>query len=201
MTATLAAPPDTEEAAEREEHVLDSRETSCCIVGGGPAGVFLALLFARQGIPVILLEAHKDFDREFRGDTVHPSTLEILDDLGLAERLHQLRHTKASSPLITASNGPFSPIDLRRLKTRFPYIMLIEQKYLLDFLAAEAAKYPHFQLILRANVLKLIEENAVVRGVRYQSPEGWHEIRSLLTVGADGRFSMVRRLAGIEPIR
>lgn len=201
MAATFVASPDTDETTEREELVLDSLETTCCIVGGGPAGVFLALLFARQGISVTLLEAHKDFDREFRGDTVHPSTLELLDALGLADRILQLRHTKASSPIINAANGPFVPFDLSRLKTRFPYIMLIEQKFLLDFLAAEAAKYPNFRLVLRANVLKLLKANGVVRGVRYQSPDGWHEVRAPLTVGADGRFSMVRRLAGIEPVR
>ncbi len=177
------------------------QQTTCCIVGGGPGGMILALLLVRQGVPVTLLEAHKDFDREFRGDTVHPSTLEILDEIGLAERLHQLRHVKAYGPTIQAADGPFSPVDFRRLKTRFPYIMLIRQDVFLEFLAAEAKTYPHFRLEMGANVLRLVEEDGAVRGVRYLAAEGWHEVRALLTVGADGRFSMVRHLAGIEPIK
>jgi 2-polyprenyl-6-methoxyphenol hydroxylase-like FAD-dependent oxidoreductase len=159
------------------------------------------LLLARQGMPVALLEMHKDFEREFRGDTVHPSTLEILDEIGLADRLLQLRHVKAYRPVLMAAVGPFSPIDLRRLKTRFPYIMLIHQPYLLEFLVAEAKKYPRFQLVMGANVQQLVEESGVVRGVRYLATDGWHEVRAQLTVGADGRFSMIRHLAGIEPIR
>src|SRR5713226_8057426 len=87
---------------EAGEDVLDVFRTTCCIVGGGPAGAVLALLLARQSVDVMLLEAHKDFDRDFRGDTVHPSTLEILDEIGLAERLHQLRHVKAFAPTLRA---------------------------------------------------------------------------------------------------
>ena len=181
--------------------VPDVQQTSCCVVGGGPGGAFLALLLARRGVPVMLLEAHRDFDREFRGDTVHPSTLEILDEIGLADRLHQLRHTKVYGPTIQAADGPFSPVDLRRLKTRFPYIMLMHQPILLQFLTEEAKKYPHFRLLMGANVQRLVEEQGVVRGVRYLGADGWHEVRAMLTVGADGRFSMVRHLAGFEPIK
>src|SRR5215469_16122402 len=106
--------------SENTEPVIDSLQTTCCIVGGGPCGMMLALLLARKGVPVMLLEAHKDFDREFRGDTIHPSVLEILDDIGLAEPLHQLRHVKVFGPTLKAANTSFSPIDLRRLKTKFP---------------------------------------------------------------------------------
>jgi 2-polyprenyl-6-methoxyphenol hydroxylase-like FAD-dependent oxidoreductase len=161
----------------------------------------VALLLARRGVPVTLLEAHKDFDREFRGDTVHPSTLEILDEIGLADKVLELRHTKIVSPVIRTANGPFSPLRLDRLKTRFPYIMLMHQPVLLEFLTGEAKKYPNFRLEMLANVLELIVEESQVRGVRYQSPQGWHTVRALLTIGADGRFSRVRQLAGIEPIR
>jgi 2-polyprenyl-6-methoxyphenol hydroxylase-like FAD-dependent oxidoreductase len=181
--------------------ILDSQQTSCCIVGGGPGGMILALLLARQGVRVTLLEAHKDFDREFRGDTIHPSILEILDEIGLAEPLHQLRHVKIYGPTIRTANTPFTPIDFRRLKTRFPYIMLIPQTKFLEFLAAKAKKYPEFSLRMVANVETLIEEEGEVRGVRYLGTDGWHEVRALLTVGADGRFSKVRRLAGFEPIK
>ena len=161
----------------------------------------LALLLARNGVKVTLLEAHKDFDRDFRGDTVHPAILEILDEIGLADLLHKLRHTKVYGPTLQAANGSFSPVDFRSLKTKFPYIMLIPQTKFLEVLAAEAQKYPGFRLVMVANVDSLIEENGAVRGVRYQGTDGRHEVRALLTVGADGRFSKVRHLAGFDPIK
>jgi len=176
-------------------------ETTCCIVGGGPGGMMLALCLARRGVKVTLLEAHKDFDRAFRGDTVHPSTLEILDQMGLADRLLELPHSKIYGPTFQTAGVTFSPIDFRRLKTRFPYIMLIPQTKFLEFLAAEGRKYPNFDLRMVANVGALVEEDGVVRGVRYQSTAGWHEVRARLTVGADGRFSKVRQLAGFVPIK
>jgi 2-polyprenyl-6-methoxyphenol hydroxylase-like FAD-dependent oxidoreductase len=162
--------------------------------------MMLALLLARQGIPVTILEAHQDFDRQFRGDTLHPAILEILDQIGLADRLHQLRHAKIEGGAVPTSRGPRTIFDLHWIRTRFPYIMLIPQEEFLDFLAAEARKYPAFRLVMGANVQQLIEEDGVVRGVRYRAPGGWHEVRALLTVGADGRFSMIRRLAGITPV-
>src|SRR5947209_11485254 len=103
------------------EAVASSRTTRCCIVGAGPAGAMLALLLARRGVRVTLLEMHHDFDREFRGDTVHPSTLEILDQLGLAERVHQLRSNKISAPTLLTTRGPFTPFDLSRLNTKYRY--------------------------------------------------------------------------------
>src|SRR5229473_187952 len=196
----MAAPP-TASTRSTDDELRDVQETSCCIVGGGPAGTMLSLLLARQGIPVTLLEMHKDFDREFRGDTIHPSTLEILDQLGLADKLHDIPHTKISGPTIKFADGEFRPFDLGRLKTRFPYILLVPQVRFLEFITREAARYPCFKVVMHANVTQLLKDNGQVRGVRYLGPDGTHEIRSPLTVGADGRFSLLRRLAGFEPVK
>src|SRR5262249_47756676 len=126
--------------------------TSSVIVGGGPAGVVLALLLARQGVRVVLLEAHKDFDRDFRGDTIHPSTLEILDQLGLANRLHLLPHGTLRSMRMHSPAGGITFADLGHLATRFPYVLILPQVRFLEFLVEEARRLPQFQLVLGANV-------------------------------------------------
>jgi 2-polyprenyl-6-methoxyphenol hydroxylase-like FAD-dependent oxidoreductase len=161
----------------------------------------LALLLARKGTPVMLLEAHEDFDRDFRGDTIHPSVLEIMDQLGLAERLHQLRHSKIHTATFMTPTGPVALADFRRLKTRFPYIMMLPQARFLEFITEEAGRYPNFRLVLGASAQELIEEEGETRGVHYRAHDGWHEVRALLTVGADGRSSRVRRMAGFEMVK
>lgn len=179
----------------------DVQQTTCCIVGAGPAGAVLALILARCGIPVTLLEAHNDFDRDFRGDTIHPSVLEIMDELGLAERLLQLPHTKLHTFGFRSAQGAVPLVDFRRLKTRFPYIMMVPQVRFLEFITTEAKRYPCFRLVVGARAEALVEAQGVVRGVRYRGGDGWHDVRALLTVAADGRFSRLRQLAGFKPIK
>jgi 2-polyprenyl-6-methoxyphenol hydroxylase-like FAD-dependent oxidoreductase len=149
----------------------------------------------------MLLEAHKDFDRDFRGDTIHPSVMEIMDELGLANRLLQLPHAKMRQLTIKTEAESVTLADFSRLKTRYPYIMMLPQVRFLEFITEEAKGYPNFQLVLGANVQELIEEDGVLRGVRYRGHGGWHEVRAILTVGADGRHSRIRQLVGFEPIQ
>ncbi len=197
---TIRAKPAPREAAASHE-VRDVKRTTCCIVGGGPGGAVLALLLARKGVSVTLLEAHPDFDREFRGDTIHPSVMEIMDELGLAERLLELRHTKARGLTIQTATGPLTPANFGRLKTKFPYITMMPQTSFLEFITEEAKRYPNFRLVMGARVRELVEEDGVIRGVRYEGADGKHEVRALLTIGADGRGSRIRKLAGFELIK
>jgi 2-polyprenyl-6-methoxyphenol hydroxylase-like FAD-dependent oxidoreductase len=183
------------------EALRSVEQTTCCVVGAGPAGAVLALLLARRDVPVLLLESHKDFERDFRGDTIHPSTMEIMEELGLAERLLALPHSKLRSISVQTADGPFRPVDFTRLRTRYPYITMMPQARFLEFLTADAARCPSFRLVLGADVRDLVEEDGVVRGVRYRADDGWHEVRALLTVAADGRFSRVRHLAGLRPVK
>jgi 2-polyprenyl-6-methoxyphenol hydroxylase-like FAD-dependent oxidoreductase len=178
-----------------------AEETTCCIAGAGPAGAMLALLLARQGVPVMLLEEHLDFDRDFRGDTIHPAVMEILDEIGLAERLLQLEHSKVEALPVETATGTFTLADFRRLKTRFNYITMIPQVYFLEFITGEAKRYASFKLVMGARVEKLIEEDGYVHGVQYRGMDGWHSVHATLTVGADGRFSRMRKLAGFEPVK
>src|SRR3712207_622841 len=150
-------------------------ETACCVVGGGPAGVVLALLLARKGVPVVLLEAHEDFERDFRGDTVHPSVMELMDELGLAERLLSLRHSKIHNVTFMAPDGPVTVADFGRLKTRFPFITMLPQAKFLAALTEEAGRLPQFTLRMGARVDELIEEGGAVRGVRYDADDGPRE--------------------------
>jgi len=176
----------------------------CCIAGAGPGGAMLALLLARQGVPVVLLESHMDFDRDFRGDTLHPSALEILDELGLADRLLQLRHTQVSHIHVQTRLGLLDVnlgAGFARLKTKFPYITVMAQARFLEFITTEAKRYPNFRLSLGAHVDELIEVDGVVHGLRYRQLDAWHEVRAPLVVAADGRFSRLRKLAGLVPVK
>ena len=172
------------------------------IAGGGPAGAMLGLLLARAGVDVTLLEKHADFLRDFRGDTIHPSTLQVLDEIGLAEAFHRLPHRKASVMSMRTDDGQVSIADLRRLPGKYRYIAFVPQWDFLDLLTGEAGAYPNFHLLMNAKVVDLVRHDGAVRGVRYRDERGEeHEIRATLTVAADGRHSDVRRAAGLAPKR
>lgn len=161
----------------------------------------LAYILARNAVDVTLLEAHQNFDRDFRGDTINPAVMEVMDDLGLADRLLQLEHSRIEAITIRTSAGHFQRVgDYRKLRTRFPYVTVLPQAAFLEFLVTEARQFPAFHVRMGARVESLIEENGAIRGVRYKRDGQPHELRAALTVGADGRFSDIRQLAGFRPI-
>jgi 2-polyprenyl-6-methoxyphenol hydroxylase-like FAD-dependent oxidoreductase len=202
---TFVTPDDSvaqgELVTQPSHEVSQITETTCCIVGAGPAGAMLALLLARKGIRVTLLEAHMDFEREFRGDTLHPIVMENLDKLGLADRLLQLRHAELRTVALQGKSNSFQVASFTGLKTKFPFVTVIAQSRFLEFIIDEARRYPHFQLVMGAQVDSLLEEQEFVRGVRYHGRDGRHDLHAVLTVAADGRFSRMRRLSGFEPVK
>ncbi|HEV2438515.1 MAG TPA: FAD-dependent oxidoreductase [bacterium] len=175
-------------------------EARCCIAGCGPAGAVLGYLLARAGIDVLLLEKHGDFLRDFRGDTIHPSTLEILDELGLADRFLELPHSRSSEFKLRTSAGDAIRLSLRELPTTYPFIAFVPQWDFLNFITAEAGRYPGFRLLMNAEVTDVIHEHGAVRGLRYRAGGGDHEVRAVLTVGADGRESRTRDAVGLPRV-
>lgn len=171
--------------------------TQCCIAGGGPAGLMLGYLLARAGVRVTVLEKHADFLRDFRGDTVHPSTLEVMAELGLIDRFLALPHQKVSKVGGFVGKTPVTIADFSHLPVRERYIAMMPQWDFLNFLAREAAHYPGFRLHMRTEATELLEEGGRVVGITAQSPEGATEIRADLTVAADGRNSILRQRAGL----
>src|SRR5437899_3727831 len=176
----------------------DKVSVQCCITGGGPAGIMLGLLLARAGVEVLVLEKHADFLRDFRGDTIHPSTLEVMHELGLLEDLLKLPHQKA--PRLNAQVGGLAVTvaDFTHLPTRCGFIAFMPQWDFLNFLAERGARYPTFKLRMRAEVTGLIEEAGRIVGLHATTPDGPLEVRAGLVVAADGRHSVVRARAGLK---
>lgn len=172
--------------------------TQCCINGGGPAGLTLGYLLARAGVEVVVLEKHVDFLRDFRGDTIHPSTLGLMHDLGLLEEFLQLPHQRVKQ--IFAQFGPdrVQVADFSRLRVKAPFIAMIPQWDFLSFLAGKAKAFPNFRLIMQAEGEHLLMEDGNVAGVRATSAEGPLTVRAALTVAADGRASRLRDESGLS---
>jgi 2-polyprenyl-6-methoxyphenol hydroxylase-like FAD-dependent oxidoreductase len=174
--------------------------STCCIAGCGPAGAVLGLLLARAGVDVVVLEKHNDFLRDFRGDTIHPSTLEILDEIGLADDFLSLPHSKVSNIVLRTTAGQTVGFSLARLPSKFRFIAFVPQWDFLEFITGHASRYPGFTLLRNAEVIDLMESNDVVSGLRYRDETGTHELPALLTVGADGRDSRTREAARLPRI-
>jgi 2-polyprenyl-6-methoxyphenol hydroxylase-like FAD-dependent oxidoreductase len=182
----------------QEPSVAETIDVQCCIAGGGPAGMMLGLLLARAGASVLVLEKHADFLRDFRGDTVHPSTLQVMHELGLLADFLRRPHQEARQ--ITGRIGAAEVIiaDFSRLPTRCRFIAFMPQWDFLNFLADEARRYPTFHLRMRAEVTNLIEHEGRIVGARAATPAGPLEARAALVVGADGRHSTVRARSGLH---
>ncbi len=172
--------------------------TTCCVVGGGPAGMMLGYLLARAGVDVVVLEKHADFLRDFRGDTIHPSTLEVMEELGLLGALLRRPNNPVRRLQVQVGETPITIANFSFLPPERGFIAMMPQWDFLDFLAAEAKRFASFRLIMQANVADLIEEDGRVAGVRASTPEGPLEVRARLVVGCDGRHSIVRERAGLE---
>lgn len=173
------------------------RAVDCVVAGGGPAGMMAGMLFARAGLQTLVLEKHADFLRDFRGDTVHPSTLEIFRELGLLETFLRRPHDRMERIAVRFGGKRFEVADFSSLDTACRFIAFVPQSEFLDFVAAEAARLPGFSLLMSAEVESLIVEDGTVAGLKAATPDGPLEVRARLTIGADGRHSTVRRLAGL----
>ena len=176
---------------------MSEMRTTCCVVGGGPAGVMLGYLLARAGVAVTVLEKHKDFFRDFRGDTVHPSTMQLMKQLGLLQDFLQQPHQVVETVGGVYGNYSFQLGDLRTLSIDTPYIALMPQWDFLNFLSSKAKAYPEFSLRMEHEATGVIEREGRVRGVVVQTPAGEQQIEADLVVACDGRHSRMRQAAAL----
>ncbi|HZZ35117.1 MAG TPA: FAD-dependent oxidoreductase [Caulobacteraceae bacterium] len=172
--------------------------TQVCVAGGGPAGMMLGYLLARAGVEVTVLEKHADFLRDFRGDTVHPSTMEVMAELGLLERFLQRPHDRIEQAFGVIGDRRVNLVDFRFLPVHAPFIAMMPQWDFLDFLAGEGRAFSEFQVIMQAEAKELLQVDGQVVGLRAATPDGELEVETDLVVGADGRRSTVREAAGLE---
>jgi 2-polyprenyl-6-methoxyphenol hydroxylase-like FAD-dependent oxidoreductase len=172
--------------------------TSCVIAGGGPAGMVCGFLLARAGVDVLVLEKHADFLRDFRGDTIHPSTLQIMYELGLLDAFLERPHQEVRELAGVIGDDRIMLADFSHLPTHCHFIALMPQWDFLDFLAEHAKRYPSFRLKMLAEVDGLLEDGAAIVGLTAKQPQGRLEVRSNLVIGADGRHSIVREKAGLK---
>ncbi len=177
---------------------LEQIHTRCCIVGGGPAGMMLGFLLARAGVDVVVLEKHADFLRDFRGDTIHPSTLQVMHELGLLEEFLKRPHNEVRQLDAEFGDERVTVADFTHLPTQCKFIAFMPQWEFLNFVAEQSKRYPAFHLMMEAEGTDLIEENGRMAGVRAHSKSGALEIRADLVVGTDGRHSTMRAKAGFE---
>ena len=179
--------------------MAQSMKVRCCIVGGGPAGMMLGYLLGRAGIDVVVLEKHADFFRDFRGDTVHPSTLQVMDELGLIDGFLALPHQRIQKMDGLFGGAPVRIADLSRLRVKYPFIAFMPQWDFLNFLRESARRFPSVKVLMSAEATDLLRDGERITGVRATTPEGGElDIEADLTVACDGRHSTVRARAGLE---
>src|SRR5882757_4077043 len=186
------------DAGTSEQSPERSMKVRCCIVGGGPAGMMLGYLLGRAGIDVVVLEKHADFFRDFRGDTVHPSTLQVMDELGLIDGFLKLPHQQLQKMEGMFGGMSLRIADLGRLDVKYPFIAFMPQWDFLNFLRESGKRFASLKVMMSAEAIDLIWSGDTVIGVKADMPEGPVEIRADLTVACDGRHSVVREKARLE---